>query len=70
MTQSRRRVEDPLQRPREGLKESLGINVTAFQASVLFVQRNHALTRVATSCRRFAPGSFATRSMRKLGNEF
>jgi hypothetical protein len=37
------------------VKESFGINVPALQASILFVSRNHALTRVAISCRRFAP---------------
>jgi hypothetical protein len=31
--------------------------VPAFQASILFVSRNHALTRVAMYFRRFAPGS-------------
>ena len=30
-----------------------------FGFSVLFVVRNHALTRVATHCRCFAPGVFA-----------
>jgi len=39
--------------------ESFGSNVPAFQASSLFVVCNHALTRVAIDCRRFAPLFFA-----------
>ena len=39
--------------------EPFGSNVPAFQASILFVVCNHALTRVATDCRRFTPGFFA-----------
>jgi hypothetical protein len=38
-------------------KESIGVIVPAFQASILFVSRNHALTCVATYFRRFGPGS-------------
>ena len=52
------------------MKQSFGINVPAFQASILFVSRNRALTRVATPCRRFAPGSSAARSKHKVGNDF
>jgi len=37
------------------VKESFGINVPAFQASILSASGNHALTRVAVSRRRFAP---------------
>ena len=52
------------------MKESFGINVPAVPASILFFARNHALTRVATHLRRFAPGLFATRSKHKLGNDY
>ena len=52
------------------MKQSFGINVPAFQASILFVSRNHALTRVATYSGRFAPGSSAARSKHKVGNDF
>ncbi len=54
----------------EGVKESFGIDVPAFQASILFVSRNHALTRVATYSRRFAPGLLPSRSKHKIGSEF
>ena len=43
----------------ERVNESFGSNVPAFQASILFVVCNHALTRVAIPCRRFAPRFFA-----------
>jgi len=43
------------------VKESFDTNVPAFQASIPFVSRNHALTRVVISFRRFAP-LFSTHS--------
>ncbi len=52
------------------MKESFGINVPAFQASILFVSRNHALTRAATYFRRFAPGLSPSRSKHKIGSDF
>jgi len=42
-----------------GLNPACLSNVPAFQASILFATCNHALTRVATYCRRFAPRFFA-----------
>ena len=46
---------DAPRRVGEAVNESFGSIVPAFQASILFVVCNHALTRVATACRRFAP---------------
>jgi len=40
--------------------------VPALRASILFVVSNHALTRVATYFRRFAPG-FVARSIEAQG---
>ncbi len=61
---------DSARRLTEGVKESFGINVPAFQASILFVSRNHALMRVATYFRRFAPGLLPSRSKHKIGSDF
>ena len=59
-----------MRRIREAVKESFGINVPAFQASILSVSGNHALTRVATYFRRFAPGLLRSRSKHKIGSDF
>jgi hypothetical protein len=51
-------VRRPSEAPRrvgEAVNESFGSIVPAFQASILLAACNHALTRVAISCRRFAP---------------
>ncbi len=48
----------------------LASNVPAFQASIPFVVFDHALTRVATSFRRFAPGLLPSRSKHKIGSDF
>ena len=52
------------------MKESFGIDVPAFQASIVFVSRGHARKRMATSCRRFAPGFLPTGSNHKVANGF
>jgi len=41
------------------VNESFDSGVPALRASILFVVCNHALTRVAIPCRRFAPLFFA-----------
>ena len=61
---------DTVRRLEEGVSESFSIDVPAVPASILFFAGNHALTRAATSCRRFAPGLSAIRSRHKLGNDF
>jgi cellobiose-specific phosphotransferase system component IIC len=50
-----RRLSEAPRRVGEAVNESFGSIVPAFQASILFFVCNHALTRAATACRRFAP---------------
>jgi hypothetical protein len=52
----------------ESLYESIGSDVPAFQASIPFAVSNHALTRVAICCRRFAPVSLPVRWKHKTAN--
>jgi len=65
-----RRVSDPPRRVGEGVNESFGPIVPALQASILFFARNHALTRVATPCRRFAPLFYAHSANRNPASHF